>query len=176
MTILLTFFDEMEKEGTFDEIKEINSWDFDLTYEIKMQMVYDEINLNYDTERSNLTMFLSGNIICIADLGLWDGRRCGYRILSNNLNSIFDVGEDTNKWYIDSLGDIRCDAVHHDGTNYYLFRELKTDKDYEKFLDKLISGDATRKDITNYTKRLGDYIEEIYGCKIPYSRRKGQKI
>lgn len=163
-------FDDMEKSGAFEELKEINEWDFDLTDNDKWDIVYDEIDTQRTDERLNLSCLLDGKIMCIADLGLWDGRRSGYRYLTENLNSIFDVGEDYNEWYVDDLGDIRCKAVHHDGTNYYLFRAVKPEMNTEILEDKLYEGTATRRDITRYTERLGDYIGKIYGCKIPRQR------
>ena len=41
-----------------------------------------------DDEISNLDMFLEGNILLIADLGLWNGRKSGYRIIDNNVGNI----------------------------------------------------------------------------------------
>lgn len=163
-------FDAMEKSGTFEELKEINKWDFDLTDEHKWNIVYDEIDMRRADERLNLSCILDGKIMVIADLGLWNGRASGYKYLTDNLNSIFDVGEDYNEWYIDDLGDIRCEAVHHDGTNYYLFRAVKPHMNTEILENKLYEGTATRRDITQYTERLGDYIGKIYGCKIPRQR------
>lgn len=163
-------YDDMENSGAFDEIMEGNDTEDELTEDQKMDIVYDEISMDYEAERENLSCFLDGKIMCIADLGLWNGRRSGYKYLTENLNSIFDVDEDYNEWYIDDLGDIRCKAVHHDGTNYYLFRAVKPYMNTEILEDKLYEGTATRRDITKYTERLGDYIGKIYGCKIPRQR------
>lgn len=87
-------YDDMEKNGIFEELKEINKWDFDLTDDKKWDIVYDEIDMRREDERLNLSCLLDGKIMCIADLGLWNGRRSGYKYLTENLNSIFDVGED----------------------------------------------------------------------------------
>ena len=32
---------------------------------------------------------------------------------------------DYSTWYVDKNGDFRCDAIHHDGTNHYLYRAYK---------------------------------------------------
>ncbi|MFR7743908.1 MAG: hypothetical protein ACLU3I_11920 [Acutalibacteraceae bacterium] len=29
------------------------------------------------------------------------------------------------EWYVDKNGDLRADAIHHDGTNHYLYRVFK---------------------------------------------------
>mgnify|MGYP003298886805 FL=1 len=76
-------------------------------------------------------------------------------------------------WYIDSLGDLRCDAIHHDGTNHYLYRVYKDgvrESQIDLLKEKLYNGTATRADITRVTRRLGDDIANVYGFSI-----KGQK-
>ena len=68
-----------------------------------------------------------------------------------------------------SYGDLRADAVHHDGTNHYLYRVFKdgvTDTQIENLQDKIYNGKATRADITRVTKRLGDDIAGVYGFPI----------
>ena len=81
-----------------------------------------EINAGYlDDERSNLDIQLSQPIIVIADLGLWNGRRTGYKeIQSGNIKDCLYSNHDFSTWYVDKLGDLRCDDVHHDGTNHYI--------------------------------------------------------
>lgn len=163
-------YDDMKQSGAFDEIMEANDIEDELTEDQKMDIVYDEISMDYEAEQENLSCLLDGKIMCIADLGLWNGRRSGYKYLTENLNSIFDVGEDRNEWYVDDLGDVRCKAIHHDGTNHYLFWAVKPYMNTEILEDKLYEGTATRRDITRYTERLGDYIGKIFGCKIPRQR------
>lgn len=61
-------------------------------------------------------------------MGLWYGRRMGYKeIESGNIRDCLYSGQDDvySTWYVDKLGDLRCDAVHHDGTNHYLYRTYK---------------------------------------------------
>ena len=67
------------------------------------------------------------------------------------------------------LGD-RCNAIHHDGTNHYLYRAYKdgvSDTQIENLKEKLYRGIATRADITRVTRRLGDEIAHVYGFPIP---------
>ena len=81
---------------------------------------------------------------------------------------------DWSTWYVDQLGDLRCDAIHHDGTNHYLYRVYKdgaTEMQIDNLLAKIYEGRATRKDITRLTHRLGDDIAAVYGWQI--RRRKG---
>lgn len=67
------------------------------------------------------------------------------------------------------LGDLRCDASHHDGTNHYLYRVYKdgvTETQIDNLKDKIYCGKATRADITRVTRRLGDDIAKVYGFSI----------
>ena len=58
----------------------------DLTEAERMELMY-ELNGNYlDDERSNLDIQLSRPILVVGDLGLWHGRRMGYKeIPSGNI-------------------------------------------------------------------------------------------
>ena len=124
-----------------------------------------------DDERSNLDIQLSQPIIVIADLGLWNGRRTGYKeIQSGNIKDCLYSNHDFSTWYVDKLGDLRCDDVHHDGTNHYIYRAYKdgvSDAAKEALKYKIYRGIATRSDITRVTRRLGDDIAKVYGWNIP---------
>lgn len=65
--------------------------------------------------------------------------------------------------------------MHHDGTNYYLYRVFKegaSETQIENLQSKIYYGKATRSDITRVTKRLGDEISKIYGIDLPFTREK----
>lgn len=134
-------------------------WDDDFRREL-----IENLNLTYlDDEKCNLNKPLENKIIIIADLGFWDGRRLGYKIVNSNLNAIFDIGEwDEVHWYYDRYN-VHCRNPHHDGVNYLKFRELKDNKYEEIICEKIYNGTLTSKDITRYTKSLVPYIKEIYG-------------
>ncbi len=123
----------------------------------------------YD-ERVNLNIQLSQPILVIADLGRWNGRFSGYReIESGNIKDCLYSEMDYNTWFVDKYGDLRCDAVHHDGTNHYLYRVYKSgvsEAQIDRLKDKIYNGTATRQDITRVTKRIGDDIAKVYGWKI----------
>ena len=128
----------------------------------------------YD-ERVNLNIQLSQPIIVIGDLGRWNGRVSGYKMIdSGNIKDCLYSDTDYTEWYVDKYGDLRADAVHHDGTNHYLYRVFKdgvTDTQIENLQDKIYNGKATRADITRVTKRLGDDIAGVYGFPIPKQRQ-----
>ncbi len=94
-----------------------------LSEEKLIMMMYERNGEYLCDERVNLSIQLDQPIIIIADLGLWDGRHRGYKeIESGNIADCLYSDMDYNTWYVDKHGDLRCDAVHHDGTNHYLYR------------------------------------------------------
>ena len=143
----------------------------DLSEQDRMMLMY-EINGDYlDDERINLDIQLSRPILVIADLGRWNGRFDGYKeIESGNIRDCLYSDTDYSTWYVDKRGDLRCTAIHHDGTNYYLYRTYKdgvSDEQIENLKWKIYNGQATRADITRITRRLGDEIGKVYGWEFP---------
>ena len=102
-------------------------------------------------------------------------RRMGYKeIASGNIRDCLYSDTDYSTWYVDRLGDLRCDAIHHDGTNHYLYRTYKPgvrQSQIDNLKEKLYFGTATRSDITRITRRLGDEIAKVYGFSIPRQRQ-----
>ena len=159
-------FEEYVKENRLD----IDPADEDALYDWMI-----ETNDNYlSDERMNLDIQLSQPIIVIGDLGRWNGRVMGYKMIdSGNIKDCLYSDTDFTEWYVDRYGDLRADAIHHDGTNHYLYRVFKegvTDSQIERLQDKIYMGKATRADITRVTKRLGDEIGRVYGWDFPKSR------
>lgn len=126
-----------------------------------------ETNAEYlSDERVNLNIQLSRPILVIADLGLWNGRRMGYKEIPGNIRDCLSGGHDYTTWYVDERKDLRCDDIHHDGTNRYLYRVYKdgaTDAQIARLKAKIYDGNVTRADITRVTRRLGDEICKVYG-------------
>ena len=147
----------------------------ELTEDQRIALMY-EINGDYlDDERVNLNIQLSQPILVIGDLGLWYGRRSGYKeIESGNIRDCLYADTDYSTWYVDRLGDLRCDAIHHDGTDHYLYRAYKDgvrESQIDLLKDKLYRGIASRADVTRITRRLGDDIARVYGFSIPRARQ-----
>lgn len=147
----------------------------DLSEDERFALMY-EINGDYlDDERSNLNIQLSRPILVVGDLGLWYGRRMGYKeIESGKISDCLYSDTDYSTWYVDKLGDLRCEAIHHDGTNHYLYRVYKDgvrESQIDLLKEKLYRGTATRADITRVTRRLGDDIAKVYGFSIPRQRQ-----
>ena len=134
-----------------------------------------EINGEYlDDERLNLNVQLSQSILVVADIGRWNGRFMGYKeIESGNIRDCLYSDTDYSTWYVDKLGDLRCDAIHHDGTIHYLYRTYKdgvTEEQIDRLKEKIYNRTATRTDIKRITRRLGDDIAKVYGFSIPRKR------
>lgn len=164
----------------YKEYLEINELSDDPNDENNLYEYMVETNEEYlSDERDNLNVCLSQPIIVIGDLGRWNGRGMGYKMIdSGNIKDCLYSDTDYTEWYVDKYGDLRADAVHHDGTNHYLYRVFKdgvTDSQIENLQNKIYNGKATRADITRVTKRLGDDIAGIYGFSIPKTDRQTNK-
>lgn len=130
--------------------------------------MYEENDLYLEDERINLNIDTEGRIICIADIGLWDGRRSGYKLYSHNIGECLYLTQDCDygEFYVDEHNNLRSRQSHHDGTHYLLFREFKpeiTSDQADNFCHKIYNGKATAKDITRYTRSLGKRIKKVYG-------------
>ena len=121
-------------------------------------------NINFEADYSNLENILSDikvsdNIIVIADLGLWDGRRTAYKILDKDATSIIS-GINYYEYpeiEINENNELYATDVHHDGTNYYRFRIWRSgvsEKVKERFLDSIYYGEVSEDEIVKYTKAL----------------------
>ena len=135
-----------------------------------------ELNNGYlDDERMNLDRQLSTPILVCADLGLWNGRKSGYRMIgSGNIKDCLDSGFTDVEWYVDRQGDLRSTAVHHDGRNHYLYRAVRErvpDWKVERLQNRLYEGTASYADIAKVTRRLGDEIAAVYGFPIQEEKR-----
>ena len=156
----------------FEDWKESTDEEYLSLPEDRLREIFYEANAdNLDDERCNLDIQLSAPILVIADLGLWYGRRTGYReIESGNIRDCLYSNTDYTTWYVDKDGEFCCEAIHHDGTNYYRYRAYKdgvTDEQIDDLKEKLYCGTATEKDIDKVTRRLGNDIGQMYGWTFP---------
>ena len=140
----------------------------DITDEYEQYRLCCDMNNEYlYYERLNLDIRLDNEIVVIGDIGRWNGRVMGYKIIeSGNIKDcLYDNTCDYVEWYVDEYKDLCFRGAHHDGNNYYTYRVFKeiSYEQKENFLDKLYNGTATKKDINRYTKRIGDYICGVYG-------------
>jgi ribosomal protein L20A (L18A) len=160
-------YDLKELEKFEKDVKELLEEDAveNITEEKITDEVYFQIDQYFDDERLNLDKKLDGRILCIADMGLWNGRKSGYKILGNNLNEVLTcgIGCDEKEVYCDGRN-VLAKGYHHDGRNYVEFREIREDRNIENLLTKLYNNEeVTRKEINYYTRSLRPYIKQIYG-------------
>jgi len=127
----------------------------------------DEQNaISLDDERYNLNVNVGDEIIVIGDLGLWNGRRNGYKIIkSGNIKDCLYNDCDYCEWYCDDK-DMRFTGIHHDGTNYYRYRTWRkgiSERQKDTFLNELVYGEVSEDDIKKYTKSIRPFIARVYG-------------
>lgn len=128
------------------------------------EWINDEISNWLNAEEVNLDI-PCGEILCIASLGLWNGTHQGYKILrGGNVKHIFSATcGDLVEFYTDRYN-VRCSDTHHDGTNTYLFREIREGVDIDKLCQKIYDGEEIDcKTLNRYTKSLRPYVAKVYG-------------
>lgn len=149
----------------YKEFLEINKIDGDPNDEDALYNYMIETNDIYlDDERVNLNKKVDGRILVIADLGLWNGRKQGYKILGNTISDIlYDENGEYIEWYGDGYN-IKATVSHHDGTNYYEYRIIREDRNINNLLDAIYNGEEiTCKKLNYYTKSLYEDVAKIYG-------------
>jgi hypothetical protein len=136
------------------------------------EFLYQDNSDMFDYEVDDLSSVeeTAGEIIAIADMGLWNGRRTGYKLLdsrkvSDCLTKITHY--DFNEFYVDEHGELRSTHVHHDGTNHVLYRSLKPELTYEQvdeFTSSLYYGKEV--DIDEYTDKVGTLVAKFCGWDV----------
>lgn len=102
--------------------------------EINPETYYGECEMSLDAERANLNKETCGYIVAFADLGLWNGRVNGAKLVGENVSDILSSLNscDYGTFYCDPYN-VRFEGVHHDGTNRVLYRIAKN-KEYAEWL------------------------------------------
>lgn len=125
----------------------------------------EELNAEYlNDERMNLNKIVNGDILIIADIGRWNGRANGYKIItSGNIRDILYCDCDYIEWYSDGHN-IRATAHHHDGTDRYLYRIIRPERNIDNLLDAIYNGEQiTNSKLNYYTKSLHKDVAAVYG-------------
>ena len=132
------------------------------TEEITYERYSEDCELCLDDERENLDKEVDGVIVAFADLGLWDGRTNGARIEGTNVKDILHSNCDYLDWYCDRYN-VRCSAIHHDGTNHYLYRVAKDWEQAERLVNKIAYEGMTEEQFMKATRSLRPYVAKEYG-------------
>lgn len=148
---------EYQKENKYDDAENV------LDSEVH-SFISESLENALEDERHNLNIKTEGRILVIADIGRWNGRVPGYKILGRNVSDIlWDNDADHIEWFSDGYN-IKAVAHHHDGTNYYTYKEIREDRNIQCFLDAIYNGkEITPNMIKYYTKSLNHYAKEVYG-------------
>lgn len=165
-----TIFNDNPTEYDFDEVKNTlaEEWDKEpenIDNDDVGNRISNEIDWNFDDEYRNLNIETENDIIAIASMGLWNGRRTGYKLLNRkNLNEIMSCGsKDYNHLYYDGFN-VYKKAIHHDGINYIMFREVRPNVNIEKLCDMIYNNEViNRATLNRYTRSLRRYVKKIYG-------------
>ena len=162
-----TLDEEKEQKECIKEmmIEDAEDWgtEVDLSDDAINERFWEDINMFYDDERLNLNKKLPNNIIAIVDVGRWDGRYKGCKIMGNNLNEVLYFGDCDDLYVYCDRYDVCSVMAHHDGRHYVTYRMIKEGVDEDKLLEKQVYGDGlTSNDITRYTTSLRPYVKEIY--------------
>lgn len=136
----------------------------DEDYDVSDAEWAEVVNGNLSDERMNLDKRIDGVVMAFADLGFWNGRRLGYKILGHNINGIFNVSEDDNEWYGDGFN-IRGNLTHHDGTHHVLYRVAKDIDEAEHIGELIFNREIDEVGFRKKTRSLYPYVAEIYGWK-----------
>jgi len=165
----------MKKHMIWESHIDIEDWEDgykeqkELGYIEDGQDIYEwasQLNYGYlGDERMNLNIPLEGKILVIADLGLFYGRRSAYKIIEKrNINAILTDDHEGEIEYFSDGRNIKGICRHHDGTNYYEYREIRKGKHIENLLNRLYYGHpVSRKMINYYTKSIAPQVNAVYG-------------
>lgn len=142
----------------------------------------EEIDLWLDDERANLNICLGHPILAIGDLGRWNGRVPGYKLLpSGNIRDCLQSCTDSmsyDTFYVTKQGEFKLDEHHHDGTNYVTYRVLRpgvTESQLNDLLTDICCGTATSQKIERLTRRIGPDIAKVYGWQLDFGRTKARR-
>ena len=130
--------------------------------EINYETYYDECSIYLDDERCNLDVEVDGYIVAFANLGLWNGRVNGAKIIGTNVKDILYSNCDYITWYCD-VHNVRSKQIHHDGTNYILYRVAENKEQAENLVNEIAYGNMTEERFRKRTKSLRPYVENVYG-------------
>lgn len=164
----------------FENWKEDLKEDYpDVSDEGLMDIMYETNNFYLSDIISQTDHETNQPIIVFAKIGRWNGKVNAYKVidtgigtgnLSDCFNDSFKSNDEYNEWYVDENNDLKCDGIHHDGSNEYLFRVFKDNFDEEmrdEFCDKLLYGDNfSYENICKATESIGEKVCELCGCSL----------
>ena len=132
---------------------------------------YEEAAISFEDEKANLNVPITQKVLVIKTINRWNGQtiQCSM-IARDTIGDLLERFFDGNSFYVEAdTGDFVGEAYHHDGTNYYRFRELSTDAPNDSIDDlvyKIESGEEYAEDLARLTKSFGGRIAKVYGWEV----------
>ncbi len=126
----------------------------------------DRLDIRYIVDED-----LGAPILAVADMGLWNGRKSGYKLIkSGNLADCFvEIGSaDSASWYIDERGELCADFAHHDGVNHIRYRAIRPgmkEKTVRDLCAKIASQEEFERSLSRVTYRIGDRVGAKLGVE-----------
>ncbi len=117
---------------------------------------------NLGDERCNLDVEVDSYIVAFANLGLWNGRVNAAKIIGTNVKDILYSSCDYVTWYCD-VHNVRSEQIHHDGTNYIIYRVAKNKEEAEELVRLVGYCDMSEEEFRRRTKSLRPYVAKVYG-------------
>lgn len=158
-------FEEIKKE--FMECREITKEEFDEDYndDNVYDWAYDLLSIYFDDLKVNMGSYgKDDTFLIIADLGLWDGRIPGGKIVKGLWNAICSTCSDTINIY-EEKGVLKISSSHHDGTNSFIIYKLS--KEGEVYYENNCYKDRRtlhQKLLQPRYRRNVNFVKNVYGC------------
>ena len=115
-----------DKQEAKENFFEVNGYEPEDEYELHKFINNMNSEYLYD-EQMNIEAYEKWHeqkyYIILADVGLWNGRFEGGKVIKGLWNAITSCFEDYNEIYQEDML-LKVKAIHHDGTNYYEIREI----------------------------------------------------
>lgn len=145
-----------------NEVSEASIKKLDIYDPLFSYWVQDELDWQYQDMIQTYEHEFPTKIIAFADLGFWNGRVFGCKIVGYELKDCFipERGCDYVTWELNAF-DLISTQCHHDGTHYITYRRLRDDKHADLLERKARQGKLTKRDITRYTVSIKHSINKL---------------
>lgn len=161
----ITLYDCKIEDELIEDIKQ--NFELEGIEDVDEEMIQEEAyflkDVYFEDLQKEIKDFKLNDVLCLANLGLWNGRKPGYKVVDG---SILNQGVFSDSYYSIFLedNDLRAVDPHHDGTNYYIFREIKDNVNIDNLLNDIYSGkEISKQKLSYYTKSIYPAFAELYG-------------
>ena len=78
------------------------------------------------------------------------------------VSQILSSSDDYATWFCDPYN-VKYEGVHHDGTNYVIYRVARDREHAEELVDKIAYGRMSEEQFRKATRSLRPYVARVYG-------------